>query len=123
MLERARADMVNIINNSDFGVDCAFTPPVGDTVSVKALFTSHNNSVSTDGIPMNAKNIHISVSESDLLALEYTVRNSSGEVDLKNHIVQFADSTGTTKNFVIKETIPDETLGLIVCILGLYYGN
>ena len=27
------------------------------------------------------------------------------------------------KDFVIIETMPDETLGLIVCILGLYYGG
>jgi len=121
-LERARADMINIINNSGFGIDCIFTPTIGDSVTVKALFTSHNNSVSTDGIPINAKNIHISIAESDLVDENYTVRNSTGEVDLKNHRVTLSDSTGSSKTFVIKETIPDETLGLIVCILG-YYGG
>lgn len=123
MLERAKIDLINIINSSGFGIDCQFIPPIGDSVTIKALFTSHNNSVSTDGIPMNAKNIHISICESDLTDLNYTVRNSTGEVSLRNHRIKCADSTGTTKDFVIKETMPDETLGLIVCILGLYNGS
>lgn len=123
MLERARKDMVNIINNSGFGIDCEIIPPIGDSISINALFTSHNNSVSTDGISVNAKNIHISIAESDLIANGYTVRNINGEVDLRNHRISCKDSTGDIKNFIITETMPDETLGLIVCILGLYYDS
>jgi len=87
---------------------------------IVGLATKHNNSVTTDGIPVNAKNVHVSLIESYLVALGVTVRNLNGEVNLRNYRVSFPDSSGVTKNYIIKETMPDETTGVIVCILGDY---
>jgi hypothetical protein len=39
-----------------------------------------------------------------------------------NHLVNVKDSTGNLRNYVIMENFPDETLGMITCILG-DYGN
>ena len=42
------------------------------------------------------------------------------EVDLIQHKVNFADSTGVVKNYIVRENIPDENLGLITLWLGDY---
>jgi hypothetical protein len=67
---------------------------------------------------VNTKNAHIAISEKFLSDASYPYRNLSGEVSLKNHRIAVADSTGLVKNYVIREIFPDETIGLIVCILG-----
>jgi hypothetical protein len=41
-------------------------------------------------------------------------------VALQGHKVAVADSTGVVKNYVVREQYPDETIGLIVLILGTY---
>jgi hypothetical protein len=120
-LVNAIADWKRLVNNGGFGVNVTLTPPGSSTSKiVKGIAVKHHTSVSTDGLPVNSINVHVSIIESDLIALSYTVRNAAGEVDLRNHRASFADANGTTKNYIIKETMPDETVGLITCILGRY---
>jgi len=120
-LEKAKSDWKRLLNNGGFGVSITLTPPNSSASTiVKAIAIKHHNSIGTDGLPINAKNVHISIIESDLIALSYTVRNVEGEVSLRNHRVSFADSNDNVKNYIIKETFPDETIGLITCILGDY---
>jgi hypothetical protein len=119
-LERAITDWKRFTLNGGFEVDITLTPPVGDPVSVKGLGTKHHNSVGTDGLPINSKNVHISLIESDLTEKGITVRDVNGEVNLRNYLANFIDSSGVLKNYIIKETFPDETVGVITCILGDY---
>jgi hypothetical protein len=58
------------------------------------------------------------VHESDLTDL--TVRKSNGEVYLRGVQVEFADMTGVNKKYIVKENFADDTIGVIVLILGLY---
>lgn len=119
-LAQAKYDWLRFSTAGGFEVEITLTPPVGEAVMIKGLATKHNNSVGTDGLPINAKNAHCSLIESYLTGLGYTVRDTNGEVNLRNHRVSFADSSGVVKNYIIKETMPDETVGVIVCILGDY---
>lgn len=119
-LPQAKFDWQRFTNNGGFGVDLTLTPPGGEPFLIKGLATKHHNSIGTDGLPVNAKNVRISIIESDLVSLEYPVRNLKGEVSMLKHLVSYIDSTGSAKNFIIKETMPDETIGLITCILGDY---
>jgi len=119
-LARAKADWLRFSTNGGFQVSATLTPLSGTAITVNALATKHHNSISTDGIPVNSKNAHISFIESNLTSLGYTVRNSNGEVNLRNHRVSFADSSGVVKHYIINEAMPDETVGVIVCILGDY---
>jgi hypothetical protein len=48
----------------------------------------------------------------------YPVRSSSGIVNLAGHKVTVADSTGASVTYVVREWMPDETIGLILMILG-----
>jgi hypothetical protein len=121
LIAQAKADIEQITGNTDeFGVSISFTSPASDTATVVGLATKHHLTISPEGTPMNGKNAHISVSESKLVDAGYPVRNANGEVDLKRHRVTWKDSTGNVRNYVINQWFPDETVGLIVCILGDY---
>jgi len=119
LIDQARADLVQITSNEDdFGVPIAFEAPTGETKSIVGFHSKHHLARDTDGRQVSAKNAAISFAES--LMTDYPVRGASGEVNLKNHKVTVKDSTDVDKVYVIREWFPDETLGLIVCILGDY---
>lgn len=119
LIDQAKADIKQITGNSDeFGIELLFEAPTSETATVIGLHTKHHLGVDTDGNRVNSKNAHISISEELLTELNYPVRDSSGEVNLKNHKVTAKDSTGNPATYVIREWYPNETIGLITCILG-----
>lgn len=115
----AKADIEQITSNSDeWSRPVTFTSLTGETIQVNCIHTKHHLGIDTDGNRVNSKNAHISVSEKHLVDEGYPVRNTAGEVSLYLHKVSVADSTGIVKNYKITENYPDETVGLIVCILS-----
>lgn len=117
LVDRAREDVKQIISNqNDFGCSMVLAAPTGETITIFGLHTKHHMGVDSDGIKVNTKNAHISFAES--LMIGYPVRDLSGEVNLKGHTVTVKDSTGNDASYMIREWFPDETVGLIVCILG-----
>lgn len=121
LLDTAKASIKRITTDTNgFGVSMVLIAPSGATATVAGLHTKHHINVDTDGATVNSKNAHVSISEEVLTALGYPVRNADREVNLKGHRVNVADSTGVVKNYVIQEWFPDESVGLIVCILGDY---
>jgi len=119
LLARAKVDLDRVLQ-AEWGVAITIAPTaVALPTSIIGLATKHHMAIDpTTGMTVNVKNVHISVSERTLAAKPYTVRNASGEVALKNHLVKFADSSGVIKNYIVDECYPDETLGLITLILG-----
>lgn len=121
LMDQAKADWQQISSNTDeWGKDIIFTTPDGlITATVAGIHSKHHISIDpgTGGI-VNGKNAHISVSEQLLIDANYPVRNSKLEVDFKNHKVEVLDSTDVSKKYVIREWFPDETIGVITCILG-----
>ena len=123
LLDQIQTDIKNITSNADeFARSALFTAPSSETATVNVIHTKHHLGVDTDGNVINTKNAHIAVSEGLLTALGYPVR-IDGEVNLTNHRVDVKDSTGIVKNYIIREFLPDETIGLIVCLLGVYDGS
>jgi len=121
LIAQAKADILSITTNSDeWAVEITLTAPNADTITIKGLHTKHHMAVDTLGNPVSAKNAHISFSESLLTDEDYPCRNAAGEVDLKGHRVSVADSTGTAKEYTIRQWHPDETIGLIKCLLDDY---
>lgn len=123
LIAQAKADIEKITGNTgEFAKGMTFTSPTppGQTAVVNGLHTKHHLGVDTDGAEVNAENAHVSVSEKALTDEGYTVRNAEGEVDLKDHKVTVKDSTGVNITYVIREWFQNETIGLIVCILGDY---
>lgn len=124
LIEQAKSDIKDITSNLDeWAVSITFTAPTGEIATVNGLHSKHHMSMDTDGNRINSKNAHISVSEELLTAKNYPVRNKKGEVKLNDHKVNVKDSTGISKNYVIREGFPDETIGLITCILGSHGAN
>lgn len=119
LLEQAREDVKDYSGSTDdFAVSITLTAPNGETKTLKGIHSKHHMSVDTDGALMNSKNAHIAFSED--LAGDYPLRNNAGEVSMKGHKITVKDSTGDDKVYVVREWYPDETVGLIVCILGNY---
>ena len=103
--------------NITFKTPSSFVTPV--EVTVQGLATKHHLSVDTDGNAVSSKNVHISVHEDVLNDVSYPVRDTTTlEVSLINHLISFPDSTGVLKNYVVLQSFPDETVGMITCILG-----
>lgn len=123
-LQRARADWIRFSSEGGFESELTFETPSGSvSATIKGIASKHHLSVDNDGQNVNALQAHITFSE-DLLAAEgYPVRNGEAVVDMYDHKIQYADSTGVSKEYLIKQTYPDETVGMITCILGDYGGS
>lgn len=95
-----------------------FEAPTSEIAQIRGIHDKHHLGVHPEnGGLINSKTAHISVSEKFLTDLSYPIRNTSGEVELKNHKIDVQDSTGEIKFYVIREAFANETLGLITCLL------
>lgn len=118
ILDAIRKDAKSYITKGGFESDITIkTPDSLKTITTTGLASKHHLNFDTDGTSINAKNAHICIDEDDLEVQGYPVR-SNNEVSLLHHRISVKDSTGIVKKYIIKETFPDETLGLIVCVLG-----
>lgn len=111
-VERFSSDKV-----TGFAEEITLTAPDATTITLNGLHSKIYLGVDTDGVTVSSKKAHVSFSEKFLTDASYPVRNTAGEVDLKNHKVDVKDSTGVVKNYVVEEWFPDEEVGFIVCIL------
>jgi len=119
ILDLARRDSKRYVTSGGFEVNITITTPNGvNTLAMTGYASKHFINFDSDGLPINSKNVHISFDENILVENSYPVRNSNNEVSLLNHKVSYPDSTGNIRTYIIRETFPDETLGLIVCILS-----
>lgn len=121
-LDRAKQAMQRITSDvNGFAVNVDITNiHTGEMVTVPMLHTKHHLGIDTDGVRVNSRNAHISFSEKLLNDAGVDIRNVKEDVSVKRWKVSVSDSTGVKKNYVIRETFPDETLGLIVCVLDDY---
>lgn len=118
LLDQAKADIQQITSNIDeFAREIIFVAPTSETVTINGLHTKHHLGVDNEGNMVNSKNAHLSFSEKLLTDEGYPVR-INGEVNLKGHKVTVVDSTGNPCTYVIRQWFPNESIGLITCILG-----
>jgi len=127
LAERAKSDWQRLTTVGGFEEDITFKTPDSFSgpaveVTVQGLATKHHLDVDTDGNAVSSKNVHVSVSEQVLVDAGYPIRDSEpiSEVSMINHKVGYADSTGVLKEYVILQSFPDETVGIITFILGDY---
>lgn len=119
--EQAKADIESITSNlNDWAIEMTFVAPTAETATIKGIHSKHHLGVDTDGNMVNSKKAHVSFSEKFLTDVSYPVRNAKGEVDLTGHKVTVKDSTGIAKDYIMKSYFPNETIGLITCILEDY---
>ena len=123
IIDTANRLIAQITGNQDgFGIAMVLTAPNGQVANITGLHTKIHLSVDTEGNAINTKQGRVSFSESNLLAASpnYPIRNATGEVDLENHLIDVADSTGGIKHYTAQSWMPDETIGLIVAYLSDY---
>lgn len=104
-----------------WGVSQTWTSPSNQQVTIFALHVKHHMGIDPEtGIVVNSKNASATFSEKAMIDIGYSIRNGEGEVNLDKHKVSIKDSTGNIYNYMVKTWLPDETLGLITCILSAY---
>jgi hypothetical protein len=108
LLDQAKEDIESITSDpEEWGRSILFEAPGGETATVVGLHSKHHLGFDTDGLKVNSKNAHLSVSETLLLEQNYPVRNSQKQVAMRNHKVTVIDSTGESCVYHIKETYPN----------------
>jgi len=119
LIDNINADIASITSNlNDFGVSIEMITPNGTATTINGIHTKHHLGIDTDGNMVNSKKASIAFSETFL-----NCRNSNEEVALTNYRVSVKDSTGIVKEYIVQQWFPDETIGLIVCILEDYDNN
>lgn len=122
LMEQIKADIYQIVTNSnDFGVTLTFVAPTAETITVVGTAKKHRIQYDEYGVPKtgtNTKNVSCSVAVDSLTGYPY--RNGEGEIDLAGHLVTWTDAMTVPIQYQVSEWYPDETVGLIVIILGEY---
>jgi len=119
LLAQARADMQKIVQSGGFQDDIVLSTADGSIeVAVQGLASGIHVAFDSEGNSVDSNKAHVSIPEQTLISLGYPVRNASGRVSLKNHKVKVKDAVGNDQNFVINSAQPNETTGLLICILG-----
>ena len=117
LLSQARQD-VQTIREGEFSADITLDDGLGNLTTVRGMAAKHHLGINPDtGAPINSKNASISISEQTLVDAGYPVRTDN-EVAMTGRKVNYTDSAGVDAQYKIDEVWPDETLGLIVMILG-----
>lgn len=121
LLSRARRDADKIILSGGFEENITLRSPDNPPVTLETTSLESKHWISFDdvGNQVNSKSVKVFLSEEDLIQNSYPYRVSE-EVYLMDHLVSLPDSSGIVKNYVIKEWYPDETIGIITCILKDY---
>jgi hypothetical protein len=122
LLDAIKSDAKRILSNSnEFAQLMMFTAASGETAQVKGIHTKHHLGFDIERAQeTNTLKAHVVVSEQDLLALEFPVRDDNGYVRMKGDKVTAADANGTDWTYVITEVFPNDKLGTISMILGKY---
>ena len=120
-----KRDAKFIVNNGGYQLDIVMTNKDGDiTVNVVGWAVKVSGSFDSDGNQVNTKNVHITIDEEALTSKGFPVRTEKKagitEVDLIGAKASFKDSSGIMKNYIVRENIPDENLGLITLWLSDY---
>ena len=121
LFKLVKRDAKFFINDAGYQIDLELiTKDDSKTINITGWGVKHNISFDSDGNQVNTKNVRATVDEQVLLDLNYPVRNGRGEVSLIGHKVNFKDSSGVLRNYIVRENFPDENIGIIMLILGDY---
>ena len=119
LLAQARKDAKHVVTKLGFQNDVFLINNLSmNFIQLKGLTSKHWLQLDSDGSPINAKNVHLNLIEKDIQDLGFETRGKNGNVNLLDYYVIVQDSTNNYKIYQVKEVYPNESLGLIVFILG-----
>lgn len=120
ILKQARADAARIASAGGFQVDAVLKTPDGThTVNVKGLGTGTWMAMDdlASGKVINTSSNSFNIPTQQLIDANYPYLKD-GRPYLKDHKIIVSDGAGMAGTFTITEQHPNNTLGLIICILG-----
>lgn len=121
LLEQAASDLHSIFGSTgEFSKAMVLITPAKEEISIIGLHTKHHLGVDTEGDTMESRTAHASFTEKQVTDQGKSIRNLKGDVDLAGWLVRVKDSTGTEVTYAVQKKFPDETFGLITCILEDY---
>lgn len=106
-----------ITSGNDWGQDCLLHHN-GMDYEIRCKYTRHHQSFNDLGSPISALNAIMEVHVYELEKHHVPFVNSHGKIELRNATVVISDTVSFRK-YAIRSTIPDESLGIIVCNLEL----
>jgi len=118
LLQEARNLVKQVVNSGGFETDLTFKTGI-ITKAIKGLAPVHHLQFDTNGQPVDSKKASVTIVLKDLVDIGYPITNTD-TVNLKDHLVTFIDSTGTSKTYVVKQNHFDNSLGIIILLLGNY---
>lgn len=117
LFDLVKRDAKRYVNNG-YSIDIEIiTPDKNKSINITGWAVKHAISFDSDGNQVNTKISRITVDEDILTANGIDVRNQKGEVALVKYKVRFKDSSGVIRGYAVRESLPDENLGLILLIL------
>lgn len=118
LAERVILDTQRITSNSnEFATPATFISPGGQTIEVLGIKKIHHTALDDMGSVINAKQAAISVAETQFTDQGHSIRNSKGVVSILDYKVYLTASNGDVQSYKVQSTYPDETFGVITCIL------
>ncbi|HMI01627.1 MAG TPA: hypothetical protein VK541_04050 [Pedobacter sp.] len=120
LLLQARKDAIKFVSAGGFEEDILIkTKDETIELAVKGLTSGHTQIFDNDGNGVISTSFHIDVPEQFFIEADFPYINPrSGKIDLKGYKVFSPDNTQAVRHYVVNETHPNATTGLIICILG-----
>ena len=122
--ELAHEDMIRIMKDeSGFRWPCTLTSPDLLSASFFVRCTDIHQSIDPGtGEVITGRQASISFAYDDLIKENMEAIRGIEDSNLKPWVVEFKNVNGVSGNYKISESYPDNTLGLVVCMLEAYDG-
>lgn len=122
LLDVARADLVSIASDTvgGFAVPITLTAPDGQTLTVPGLAADIGQTVDpdTDQVVLGRR-ITVALPMAQLPA-SFGEPRGIADAASKPWLVRFADVDSVMRTFKVSQVAPDNTLGMLVCVLEAY---
>jgi len=119
ILNMARKDAHKILTSLGYETEITLKKGLIEVV-INGLGLVHHLAFDTEGQTVNTRTAHVTISEQACIDVDFDIRNDKGTVYMRDVLISFADCTGVIKTYMVKENFADDTLGVIVLMLGKY---
>lgn len=129
LTQRVQQDFYRLsTDKNQWAVDIKFLGKKDDLLPeakiVAGFHNKHHTGYSELGERISTRNSSIAVSEQALTEIvdgAFNIRKTpGGDLDMLEHVIQVANSTGEERTYIITKNFPDEVIGCLVFILSDY---
>lgn len=115
LIAQAQKDIAQITGNqSEFAVILNIADRNGNVFQVPGLHKRINLNVDEQGNMASSVQSTCSFSETNAIKAGLSIRNADNAIDFTGFLVTIKDGQGNNLLYSVRQSMPDETLGLIV---------